>query len=48
MKRALIAIIVVIGLLVAYAMYLGQTEAVTGLIVALAAALPKLIDMIRS
>jgi uncharacterized membrane-anchored protein len=44
MKRALLLIIGIIGILIALAMWWSKEAAVTGLIVALAAALPKLID----
>ena len=47
MKKALIATVIVIGLLIGYAIYADQSNAVTGLIVALAAALPKLIEAIK-
>lgn len=46
MKRVLLIIVLVIGALIVTAMFLKQTEAVTGLIVALAAALTKLIEKV--
>lgn len=46
MKRALFLIIGTIGILIGLAMAWHQTEAVMGLVVALAAALPKLIDKV--
>ncbi len=47
MKRVLLIVTGIIGVLVIMAMFLKQTEAVTGLIVALAAALPKLIEKVQ-
>jgi len=47
MKRALITCIIVVGGLIAYAIYANQSEAVTGLTVALAASLPKLIETLK-
>jgi len=44
MKRALLLIIGSVSVLILLAMYWNQTEAVTGLIVALGAALTKLVD----
>ncbi|MDD5510437.1 MAG: hypothetical protein PHI12_06490 [Dehalococcoidales bacterium] len=47
MKRVLLILCVVIGLLIGLAMYWNQTEAVTGLIVALGGALTKLMEKVQ-
>ncbi len=46
MIRALLLTVGIIGILIGLAMWWNQVPAVTGLIVALAAALPKLIEKI--
>lgn len=46
MKRIILIVIALFVILIGLAMYWQQTEAVTGLIVALAAALPKLIEKV--
>jgi hypothetical protein len=46
MKRVLLIVVGIIGILIITAMLLRQTEAVTGLIVALASALTKLIEKV--
>ncbi len=46
MKKALLLAVFLISVLIALAMFLNQTAAVTGLIVALGSALPKLIEKI--
>jgi len=47
MKRVLLIVVGITGVLVVVAMVLKQTEAVMGLIVALAASLPKIIDKVQ-
>lgn len=46
MKRVILIVILSFVVLIALAMWWKQTEAVTGLVVALAAALPKLIEKV--
>lgn len=46
MKRVILIVSGIIGVLIIVAMFLKQTEAVTGLTVALAASLPELIKKV--
>ena len=47
MKRTILIITIIIGILVAIAMYLQQAAAVTGLIAAPAGALTKMVEKVQ-